>query len=95
MVVSMIQVILELPDVTSIKEKRRIVKSLREKLISRYRITAAEVDLHESLAFSQIGGAVISNSKRHGESVMHKVLAFIEDNAPGRVQDVKIISEVY
>mgnify|MGYP000013983760 CR=1 FL=1 len=45
MVVSMIQVILELPDVTSIKEKRRIVKSLREKLISRYRITAAEVDL--------------------------------------------------
>ncbi|MFW5797798.1 MAG: DUF503 domain-containing protein, partial [Spirochaetota bacterium] len=73
----MIQVILELPDVTSIKEKRRIVKSLRERLISRYRITAAEVDLHESLAFSQIGGAVVSNSRRYGESVMNKVLRFI------------------
>ncbi|MFP3959459.1 MAG: DUF503 domain-containing protein [Spirochaetaceae bacterium] len=95
MVVSMIQVILELPDVTSIKEKRRIVKSLRERLISRYRITAAEVDLHESLAFSQIGGAVVSNSRRYGESVMNKVLRFIEDNAPGRVQDAKIISEMY
>jgi uncharacterized protein len=95
MVVSMIQVILELPDVTSIKEKRRIVKSLKEKLIARYRITAAEVDLQDSLAFSQIGGAVISNSRRHGETVMNKVLAFIENNAPGRVQDVKIISEIF
>ncbi len=91
----MIQVILELPDVTSIKEKRRIVKSLKEKLIARYRITAAEVDLQDSLAFSQIGGAVISNSRRHGETVMNKVLAFIENNAPGRVQDVKIISEIF
>ena len=91
----MIQFILELPDVTSIKEKRRIVKSLRDKLIRRYRITAAEVDLHESLGYSQIGGAVVSNSKKHGESVMQKVLHFVEDNAEGRLQDVQIYTEVY
>ena len=95
MVVSMIQIILELPEVTSIKEKRRIVKSLKERLQHRYKISAAEVDLHDSLMFTQIGGAIISNSRQFGESVMQKVLTFIEDESVGRVQDVSITSEHY
>jgi len=95
MVVSMIQFIIELPEITSIKEKRRIVHSLRDKLIKKYRITAAEVDLHDSLAYSQIGGAVISNSRSYGESVMHKVLSFVEYESVGRLHDVKILSETY
>lgn len=95
MVVSMIQFIIELPDSTSIKEKRRVVKSLRDKLIRRFRVTAAEVDLHQSLVFSQVGAAVVSNSRSHGESVMQKVLTFVEDEAVGRIQDVQIVSEVY
>ncbi len=95
MVVSMIQIILELPDVGSIKEKRRIVKSLKERLQHRYKITAAEVDLQDSLTFTQIGGAVISNSRQFGESVMQKVLTFVEDESIGRVQDVSITSEHY
>lgn len=95
MVVSMIQLIISLPDVTSIKEKRRIVKSLKDKLIARYKITCAEVDLQDSLAFSQIGGAIVSNSRRHGEAVMQKVLHFVEEDVPGRLHDVKIMSEIY
>lgn len=95
MVVSMIQLILELPDVTSIKEKRKIVKSLKERMQSKYRISAAEIDLHDSLSFAQIGGAVVSNSRTHGEAVMQKVLRFVEDQVPGRLQDVKILSETY
>lgn len=95
MVVSMIQLILELPDVTTIKEKRKIVKSLKERIQAKYRITAAEIDLHDSLSFAQIGGAVVSNSRTYGESVMQKVLHFVEDQVPGRLQDVKIMSEMY
>ncbi len=95
MVVSMIQFIIELPDVSSIKEKRRIVNSIRDRLIRKYRLSAAEVDLHESLGYSQIGAAMVSNSRRYGESVMHKVLSFLEDECEGRIQDVKIVSESY
>jgi len=95
MVVSMIQIIIELPDVSSIKEKRRIVHSLRDKMRLRFRLSAAEVDLQDSLGFTQIGGALVSNSREFGERVMQKVLLFIENEAPGRVQDVQILSEIY
>ena len=95
MIVSMIQLVLELPGVTSIKEKRRIVKSLKDKLIRRFRISAAEVDLHNSLTFAQLGAAVVTNSRTHGEKVMNRVLDFVETEAPGRLQDVQIHSENY
>lgn len=95
MVVSMIQVIVELPGVESIKEKRRIVNSLKERLHRKFKISAAEIDLQESLGYSQIGGALVSNSRTFGETVMQKVLRFIEDESPGRVQDVQIYSENY
>ncbi|WP_455382945.1 DUF503 domain-containing protein [Salinispira pacifica] len=95
MVVSMIQLIVELPDVASIKEKRKIVKSLKERLRIKYHISAAEVDLMDSLSYAQIGGAVVSNSRSFGEGVMQKVLRFVEDEVPGRLQDVKITSEIF
>lgn len=91
----MIQLIIELPDIGSIKEKRRIVNSIREKLRVRFKISVAEVDLQDSRRFSQIGGAVVSNSKQYGEQVMMKVLNFVENEVPGRIQDVQIRSEIY
>jgi uncharacterized protein len=95
MVVSMIQLIIEIPEAGSIKDKRRVVKSLRDRMQRKFRLSAAEVDLQDSLRFSQIGGALVSNSRQFGESVMQKVLRFVEDEAPGRVQDVQITSEFY
>lgn len=93
MVVSMIQLIIELPDVGSIKDKRRMVKSLKEKLIHRYRISVAEVDLQTSLTFAHLGAAVVSNSRQHGERVMQKALHFVEEECLGRIHDVQIVSE--
>ena len=95
MIVSMLQLIIELPDVDSIKGKRRIVNSLKAKVQQRFKVSIAEVDLTTSLRFTQIGVAYVSNSKKLGESVMQKVFTFIEDAAPGRIQDVQIYTESF
>ena len=95
MVVSMIQVIFEIPDIYSIKEKRRIIKPILEKMRQRYKLSAAEIDLQDSLAFSQIGGALVSNSKSYGETVLQKVFEMIENDAPVRIQDMSIYSEEF
>jgi len=91
----MIQILIELQDVTSIKEKRRSVKSLKDKLIRRYRISVSEVDLQDSLGFTQLGAAVVSNSRAHGEKIMQKVLHFVEEECIGRIQDARIMSEQF
>ncbi len=95
MTVSMIQFVFELPEVENIKDKRRIVKSFKEKIIKKFHVSAAEVDLQDSLRFTQIGAAVVSNSAVFGEGVMQKILKFAEDEVPGRLHDVEIHSETY
>ena len=95
MVVSMIQIIFEIPDIDNIKEKRRIVKSVMEKMRRRYKMSAAEVDLQDSLSFAQIGGALVSNSRTHGETVLKKAFDMIEKETPVRIQDMSIYSEDY
>jgi len=95
MIVSMIQLIFEIPDIGSIKEKRRIIKSIMEKMRKRYRLSAAEVDLQDSLSFCQIGGAIVSNSRSFGETVLQKAFDMIEKENPIRIQDVKIYSEEF
>jgi uncharacterized protein YlxP (DUF503 family) len=95
MIVSMIQVIFQIPDVDSIKAKRQIVRSVKDKLQRRFHMSAAEVDLQDSLSFAQIGGALVSNSRAFGESVLQKAFAMIENEAPVRIQDVRIYSEEF
>jgi hypothetical protein len=95
MIVSMIQIIFEIPDVDSLKEKRRIIKSVMEKMRRRFNMTAAEVDLQDSLAFAQIGGALVSNSKTFGETVLRKAFEMIENETSVRIQDMSIHSEEF
>jgi len=95
MIVSMIQIIFEIPDIVNIKEKRKIVKSVLDKMKRRFHLTAAEIDLQDSLSFAQIGGAIVSNSKAFGETVMQKAFDLIEKETPVRIQDMKIHSEEF
>jgi len=95
MIVSMIKILFEIPDIGSIKEKRRIVLSVKDKLQRRFHMSAAEVDLQDSLTFAQIGGALVSNSRVFGESVLRKAFAMIEQEVPVRIQDMRIHSEEF
>lgn len=75
----MLQVIVKLPEsVTSIKEKRRIINSIKQKMRNKFAVSAAEVDLNDSLSFAQLGAALVTNSKLYGDGVMQKIILFLE-----------------
>ena len=95
MIVSMIQIIFEIPDVNSLKDKRRIIRSVKDRLQQRFHMSVAEVDLLESPSFGQIGGALVSNSRTFGESVLNKAFKMIEREIPVRIQDISIYSEEF
>jgi len=95
LVVTMIQFRLGLPPLESIKEKRRIVTSLKEKLTNKFHLSVAEVEMQDSLHYAQLGAALVSNSKTFGESVMQKVLSFVEQNCEGELLETEVFSETY
>jgi uncharacterized protein YlxP (DUF503 family) len=87
--------IFEIPDAGTIKEKRQVIRSIKDKMQKRFHMSAAEVDLQDSLSFAQIGGALVSNSRIFGESVLRKAFEMIERDTPVRIQDVRIHSEEF
>jgi uncharacterized protein YlxP (DUF503 family) len=95
LVVSILQLAMELDYVSSLKDKRSVVKSLKDRMQRRFHISVAEVDDNDSLGHATIAAAVLSNSRSHGEAVLAKVLRFAEENADARIADVAIFSEVY
>ena len=95
MVVSVLRFTLELPGVSSLKEKRQVVQSLKHRIQNKFKITVAEVDRQDSLGFADIGAAIVSNSRSFGESVLQKALQLGEAHTSGRLRDPEIFSEFY
>ncbi|MDA3835727.1 MAG: DUF503 domain-containing protein [Spirochaetales bacterium] len=91
----MLQGIIQLEGITSLKEKRRVVNSVKQRLRNKFYVSAAEVDLHDSLSFFQIGVALVTNDVLHGRRVMQKVMLFLEDQVPGVLYDVEFHSEEF
>ena len=66
----------------SLKDKRRVVSSIRERVRRRFNVSIAEVDELESLRTAVIGVACVSNSVMLSEQILERVLEFIESERP-------------
>ncbi|MBP2026985.1 uncharacterized protein YlxP (DUF503 family) [Acetoanaerobium pronyense] len=87
MIVGICQVELRVYNCISLKSKRQVIKSIIERLKSRYNISIAEVGDNDIWQKSLLGFSCVSNSKKHIESVISNVFNFIEND-----ERVEIIS---
>jgi uncharacterized protein len=55
----------------SLKEKRHVVKSLKDRLRERFNISVAEIDHLDSWQNSTIAAVTVSNDRVHAEQVLH------------------------
>jgi hypothetical protein len=81
---------LHLPDVDSLKGKRRVLKGLKERVRARFEVAVAEVDHHDIWQRATLAVAAVSHDSRHANEVVSKAMDFIEDNVEGNVIDVSV-----
>ncbi|MBX6341465.1 MAG: DUF503 domain-containing protein [Thermomicrobiaceae bacterium] len=90
MVVGVCHLTLRIPDAHSLKEKRRTVKSLTQRVQSRFNVSIAEVDDLDVWQVATIGLACVSNSSRHVDETLSSVIRFVEENLQsGFLADVR------
>ena len=65
---------LSLSGVNSLKEKRRILKSLLAGLKNKFNISIAEIDDNDVYRKAVIGAAIVSNKSSYGNQVIAKVI---------------------
>lgn len=73
----------------SLKEKRRVVRSLIERVKSRYNVSIAEVDYQDTWQMAGIAITCVSTSGSHADQMLSETLGFIERNVRfGSIADV-------
>lgn len=65
--------VLHLPGCSSLKAKRRIVHSLKDRLRSRFEISAAETDFQDLWQKAELCAVLVASDRRLAESVLSKM----------------------
>lgn len=76
---------LHLPDVLSLKDKRHVLKGLKQKVRTRFEVAVAEVDHQDTWQRATLAVAYVSGDSRHANEVVSKAMDFIEANVEGMV----------
>jgi len=71
---------LTLPGCASLKEKRTVVRSLKDRLRSRFHLSVAETGQQDVLSRAEISVALVATDKRFAESVLDKADHMVHEN---------------
>ncbi len=83
--VGVLQVVIHVPDSQSLKDKRRIVRGLLDRIRQKFEVAAAEVDDQDTWQACTLGFSCVSGSVRHAEQVMASVLEYVRQSPAARV----------
>ena len=75
--VGICRISLRLPENSSLKGKRQVVKSITGRVSNRFNVAIAEVDSHDLWQSITLGICCVSNSKQHSNEVLSRVVNFI------------------
>ncbi len=78
MVIGACSVNLHLPGNGSLKDKRRVLKSVIARLHNEFNVAVAEVDNHDAWTAATLGIACVSTDPAHAHEVLERVVAWIE-----------------
>ena len=82
MIVGACRIRLHLPETTSLKAKRQVVKSIVQRLTNEFGVAAAEVGEHDRWQIAVIGLACVSTESQHANEVLSKAVDFVERTRP-------------
>lgn len=83
MIVGCLEITLLIPGAASLKDKRSVVRRVLDKIQHRFNVSASEVgdnDVHERAI---LGVSAVANDSSFVNSVLDKVLGFVEEDLMG------------
>ena len=88
--VGVLQVEISIPDAMSLKDKRQVVKSLKDRIAHGHNVSIAEVGALDEHRRSIIGVAMVSNDKRYVEGALSKLVDFVRMESRASLIDYQI-----
>jgi uncharacterized protein YlxP (DUF503 family) len=81
MLVCVLLVEIHIPYARSLKEKRMVVKSLKEKLRNRFEMSVGEVGFQDLHQRSRLAASFIADEHSSADAKLGKIIDFVESNS--------------
>src|SRR2546430_14742142 len=81
MVIGVLQVELSLPGSHSLKDKRRLVKSLVDRLPNQFNVAAAEIDAQDNHRDAHLAGTCVNSESRAANQILSHTMAAVDREA--------------
>jgi uncharacterized protein YlxP (DUF503 family) len=78
---------LHLAGAHSLKDKRSVIKSVKDRLHNEFNVSVAETGRHDAWQSAELTVCLVSTDRRHAEAVLEAVDRFVESNPACRVVD--------
>jgi len=76
--VGVLQIEVAIPDAFSLKDKRRVIKSLKDRIAHGHNVSIAEVGALDEHRRCMLGMAMVSNDSRYVEGALSKLVDFVK-----------------
>ena len=80
MVIGALTLKLAIFEATSLKDKRRVISSLKERISNRFNASVAEIGLLDQRQQAELGVAIVANDGRFVESCLDKVVDYVRQD---------------
>ena len=85
--IGVLQFTLEIPHAESLKDKRRVVKSMKDRIRRTFNVSIAEVDDLDDRTVATLGAVMAANDVPYINSALDKLLNTIQDNRDAILAD--------
>ena len=89
MIVGTLELKLYAPWVSSLKEKRMVVKSIIAKTKNKFNVSIAEVDEQDTHQTIILGIACVAGTVSQSDSILDHVIAFIENSSEAEILNIE------
>jgi uncharacterized protein len=85
MVIGVASWALHLAGAQSLKDKRGVIKSMKDRMHNEFNVSVAETDHHDSWQTAELTACVVAMDRVHAEKVLRQVDRFVEANPLCRI----------
>ncbi|MBN1918541.1 MAG: DUF503 domain-containing protein [Verrucomicrobia bacterium] len=90
MVIGLLELELRIPEAQSLKDKRAVVRSLRDRIRNRFNVSVAEVDGGDAHQHGLLGVAHVSNEQKFSNQVLSQIVNLVENERNVELVDYRL-----
>jgi len=79
-----------IPGARSLKDKRRVIKSLKQLMRNRYNCSVAETDFKDQWGRAQVSACVVSDDSRFANTQLNEIVRFASTKDGAELLDYRI-----